>query len=745
MPGPPKIVTRLALCLVGMALSAALLSLAKPDSGLLARMLGRPLLDRAMETLAQRGVQGSPEVPLGFTVRGDGVCDAEIRRIAGLRSDLVPEKDAPGKPPVTFRCWHEEGHFMLATGWEDEAVTGSLEEPDFRAVLPPVFAVILALGLRNVHIALLAAIWSGGLLAFGVDWSLGLKPLLVRYLWGTLVDQFNFSILVFTLALVGMVQVANRAGGGLGLANAVGKMARSARSSKLATSILGLLIFFDDYSNTVVVGTTIRSLTDRFRVSREKLAYLVDSTSAPVAGVALISTWIGYEVGLFQELSNSLDLGLTGYAIFLKVLPMRFYCMSALFMVFFTSALNRDFGPMLRAERRAARTGELIARGARPMVSKVMQKVQAAEGIRPLWITVVVPVAVSMAAVVAGMIVDGGRPGSEAARWSSENSAWSLTYVRLCFEGADAAFVLLIASLAGSWAAIIMAITRRTTQETSRAPRTPVWELLIPLPAGFLTALVVAMIHETFTLEAKRSVVKAPSLAYFETLIARPDSQVVMGLFLLLAATATVILAVRLVGERRQMRWAMGFGDASRVWGQGLRSMSYAVSILVMAWAIRRVCDDLGTSTFIVSTLGALARPWLIPGLTFVLASLVAFSTGTSWGAMGILIPTLMPFAFHMGGMPTLILSVGAVLDGSIFGDHCSPISDTTVLSSIATGCDHIDHVKTQIPYAITAFVAALGAGYLPLGLGVPMPVEHVAAAVLLLVAARFLGKKIVT
>ncbi|MBW2262419.1 MAG: Na+/H+ antiporter NhaC family protein, partial [Deltaproteobacteria bacterium] len=260
-----------------------------------------------------------------------------------------------------------------------------------------------------VQVALLAAIWSGALLFGGVDWTLGIRTLIVHYLWETLIDQFNFSILVFTLSLVGMVQIANRAGGGQGLADAVGRMARNARSSKIAASILGLLIFFDDYSNTVVVGTTIRSLTDRYKVSREKLAYIVDSTSAPVAGIALISTWIGYEVGLFQELSNSLDLGIAGYAIFLKVLPLRFYCFGALALVLLTSYMERDYGPMLGAERRAAKSGELTAPGSKPLVSRLMTGIKTVEGVRPWWPTVGVPVLTALVATVAGMIVE-GRP-----------------------------------------------------------------------------------------------------------------------------------------------------------------------------------------------------------------------------------------------------------------------------------------------------------------------------------------------
>ncbi len=739
-----RFLIRLGLCIAGMALAALVLSFARPDAELAARMLGRPLLDEALETLERSGIAASPGAPLTFTSSGEKTCEAEVRKLASLKEGL--EEGTGGAADLAIRCWWEDERLHLVVEAGAERTEGRADVPDFRSVLPPIFAIILALGLRNVQAALLAAIWSGALLFGGVDWTLGIRMLVVHYLWETLIDQFNFSILVFTLSLVGMVQIANRAGGGQGLAEAVGRMARNARSSKLAASILGLLIFFDDYSNTVVVGTTIRSLTDRYRVSREKLAYIVDSTSAPVAGIALISTWIGYEVGLFQELSDSLGLGIAGYAIFLKVLPLRFYCFGALTLVFLTSYTNRDYGPMLGAERRAADKGELTAPGSKPLVSKLMTRIDPVDGVRPWWPTVGIPVLTALVVTVAGMIVEGGR-AEAAALWAAQHGPLSLTYVRLCFVGADAAFVLLVGALAGSWAAGLMAISRpiEAGAEAKDARPTRLRELLLPLPAGMVTTLVIAIIHEGTSLDlGAGAAASLPQIAYFGALLSRPDTVVLLGIFGSLSLAATAILVVRLVRERATGgRHGMSFTDSGRSWMQGLRSMSFAISILIMAWAIRRVCDDLGTSTFIVSTLGTVARPWLIPALTFVMGALVAFSTGTSWGTMGILIPTLMPFAYHMGGMPVLILSMGAVLDGAIFGDHCSPISDTTVLSSIATGCDHIDHVKTQLPYALTVFVVALAAGYLPLGLGVPMPVEHVAAAVLLLVAVRFLGRKI--
>jgi len=423
-----------------------------------------------------------------------------------------------------------------------------------------------------------------------------------------------------------MVNVTSRSGGNQGMVDAVARLARSRRSTRVATGLMGLAIFFDDYANSVVVGTTMRRLTDRWRISREKLAYLVDSTAAPIAGVALISTWIAYEVGLFAEVGSEIGLPETGYQLFLAVLPYRFYCLGALAVVFVGAGSGRDFGPMLRAERRAAETGEVHGPDASPMGGRSLDATRPPDDAPRRWVNAVVPIAVVLVSVMGGMLWSGRHAVAEAgvAFDVLDGKTW-----RLAFGGADSAQVLLAASIVGSLVAIGLAMGQRI----------------------------------------------------------------------------------------------LSFRDAGVAWLRTFPAMSETVGVLILAWGIKSVCLELGTDRFILSVLGDGVPLTVLPLVVFLLAAVIAFATGTSFGTMGILLPVALPLAHAIAGGETpveLYLVGAAVLDGAIFGDHCSPISDTTVLSSAATGCDHLDHVRTQTPYAVTGMLLAAVAGYLALALGAP-------------------------
>jgi len=698
-----------------------------------------------------RGPVSDENPVLVASVDGDAQCAVELEK-AVLAHRGWTREPVEGAPQARLTCDVKEGAFVFHatltapdTGAEALDFEISRRIPEFTSILPPIIAVIIAFGLREVRIALLVGIWLGAVLHGGLGWTLGLWTLLRHYLLETVLDQFSFTIIVFTLAMVGMVRVAARAGGSQGIADAISRIAASARTGKLATAILGTAIFFDDYSNTVVVGTTMRSLTDRFRVSREKLAYIVDSTTAPIAGIALISTWIGYEISLLQELSNGLDLGMAGYGMFLKIMPIRFYCYFAILLVYLTSVLNRDFGPMARAEQRAASRGELTAPGSKPMLASFVPGVEMGRFVRPHWITAAVPVGVVVFGTFTGMLIDGA--GSDrAASWAAEHGRLNLGFMRLCFESANGAFVLLIASLAGSWTAVIMAVSKRAdvpagAGEAFGAP-CPAWQLLLPLPLATATAAVIAGIQQGASLDG----VGIYHPLYWIGLFSPERYAFLLYLFVPLGLIVTAILAWRVVRQKETDMATVipvTFVDASKAWLEGLRALLYAVTILIMAWAIRKVCDDLGTSAFIVATMGQFARPWMIPTMVFVIACVTSFCTGTSWGTMGILIPTLLPFAYYIGGLEILMLSMGAVLDGAIFGDHCSPVSDTTVLSSTFTSCDHMDHVKTQLPYAAFCAVLALGLGYLPLSLDIPLSAVYGAGLLVMVATLLTLGRKI--
>ena len=747
-----RLVRRIALTLIAVTAVSFLLSLLKPSWPLLVQMEGRIAAGEIRAQVEEKLGKVDMETQVFFgRLEGDKACVERIRKeLVGNEGWLAQAEKGAYKIDLT--CRKDGGRLVVDVTLSDPGDASKTADfqvarrlPDFKSLLPPIIAVIVALCLREVRVALAVGIWLGAILHGGFDWTLGIWTAFRLYILETVFDQFSFTIIVFTLSMVGMVRVAARAGGSHGIAEAISRIASSARSGKIATALLGLAVFFDDYSNTVIVGSTMRTLTDKFKVSREKLAYIVDSTSAPIAGIALISTWIGYEIGLFQELSDALGLGIAGYGMFLKIVPLRFYCYFAIGLVLLTSIMNRDFGPMLKAERRSMLKGQLTAPGSKPMLPTYMTGVEVARHVRPNWIVAALPIGVVVLGTFWGMLFDGAK-NEGAAQWALDHGKVNLTYVRLCFESANGAYILLIAALAGSWAAVIMALTRKATLfEKGEKPsfaRCPWWQLFLPLPLSVVTAFGIAAIATGSSTDGAAIY----TAGYWNILASNPENTILFYLFIPTGLAATAILGWRIAWQKPgdiRTSIPISFTGAGGAWIQGLRSLLYAVSILIMAWAIRKVCDDLGTSTFIVATMGQFARPWMIPAMVFMIACLTSFCTGTSWGTMGILIPTLLPFAYYIGGMEILMLSMGAVLDGSIFGDHCSPVSDTTVLSSTFSSCDHMDHIKTQIPYAVFCSIIALLVGYLPIAVNVPLYVVYAAGLLLMIAVLLVLGKKV--
>ncbi len=561
-------------------------------------------------------------------------------KVGDTGQPLVVDLDLAASPPRLTLAYAPESRIPVTVSVTHRFIPAW-------SVLPPLVAIVLAFVTLRLVFSLLTAILLGGLLAVGPNPIAFVGHSLKVYLWqATFSDPFKLWILAFTCALIGMVQVSTRAGGVQGIVDRIATLARSARSTQIATALMGVAIFFDDYANTILVGSTMRPLTDAMRVSREKLSYLVDSTSAPVAGVAIISTWIGYEVGLFTDIAHSLGLHQDGYQLFFSALPYRFYCLFTLVFLGILLGMGRDYGPMLRAERRAHRTGEVIRAGAVPLASRTFTVPGPREGVRPLARVAVVPIAVVLVGTVVGLLWDGGAFATLAAH---PTALFTVALWRGAFGSAsDSTMVLFLASAAGSVAVFALALGHR---------------LLSPK-------------------------------------------------------------------------------DAAVAYGRGVASMYLAIVILLLAWGIKATCDDLGTSYFLVAGLEHVVNPALLPMIIFLLAALVSFATGTSWGTMGILIPTAVPLAYHLGGLPEMYISMAAVLDGAIFGDHCSPISDTTVMSSIASGSDHLDHVRTQIPYALTAMGFAAVFGYLWDATGLPYWAGWLIGIAGMAVFIRVVGRK---
>jgi len=489
----------------------------------------------------------------------------------------------------------------------------------------------MALITGRLYFSLLAGVLAGGLLSAIGDCS-DLFSWFAQGLWrtgefavGTVygdkgLDWGNLRILLFITLLMPMINVMIVGGGLQGVAGWLLRWAKSARSTKLVTMISGLVIFIDDYANTLIVGPTMRPMTDRQRISREKLAFLVDATAAPIAGIALVSTWIGYEV---SELSK-LGLGSDGYPIFLDALAFRFYCFGMIAFVFWNCWSGQDFGPMAAAERRA-RAGKVLADDAVPMASKSMNVAKPHPRARIHATVAIVPM-----------------------------------------------IVLLLTFLGQFWLA-----------EKGRG-------LLVSDPG--------AIVRLSGWTEAMKGVSSSALLAWA-------------------AGVALVVAVVLAFGVSR-----IPLGALCRAIGVGLRSSLMPLTVLVLAWSLKGACTDLKTGKFLAEVLGGAIPPLLFPGLVFVVAALTSFATGTSYGTMAILLPTAVPVAVRLDGGYGLItmISIGAVLDGAIFGDHCSPISDTTIMSSTASSCDHVHHVRTQLPYCLVVAALALCVGYLPAAMGVP-------------------------
>ncbi len=490
------------------------------------------------------------------------------------------------------------------------------------SLLPAILAITLALLTREVLIALLGGVLCGAMLLEGV--LLGPAGAL-QILISVTADADHVKIVVFTLGMGGMVGVAAGAGGTRGIVELVSRWATTPRSGALSTWVMGMVIFFDDYASTLLVGNTMRPITDNLRISREKLSYIVDSTAAPIASLALVSTWIGFEVSQLADAMKAAGFEQSAYSIFLAGIPSRFYPILALCFVAMVAWTQRDFGPMHAAEVRARTLGRLIREGGTPLMDASLVEEDDALGAgRPRAWLALVPVATLIGVVLAVLAV----------------------------KGAEASYDAL---LYGSGSASVVAV---------------------------------------FGAVASGSGVK-PAIDFYL---------------------------------------------------RGIRSMTTAILVLLLAWAIGKVMGDLKSGHYVAGLVGESLPAWSLPTITFVLAAVMALATGSSWGTMTILFPIVVPVVAVHGiageaAESLLMATSSAVLAGAVFGDHCSPISDTTVLSSIASASDHVDHTRTQIPYAMLCGVISIVLGTLPVGFGVPPVLLLILGLAACLLSLRVLGK----
>jgi len=527
--------------------------------------------------------------------------------------------------------------------------TGPEAAGSWIAILPPVLTIAIALITKRVVPALFVGIWMGAwaINDFGLFglWT-GLLDTFQVFVANALSNPDHTAIVLFSMMVGGMVGIISRNGGMQGIVNHIVKWADSARHACLATASLGCAIFFDDYANTLVVGNTMRPVTDSMRVSRAKLAYIVDSTAAPVACIAVVTTWIGYEIGLIGDsISKMPGLDAEAYLLFLNTIPYSFYPILAIAFVFMVSASGRDFGPMLEAELHAQENGS-----EHPDADQNSD--QEAEGLRPIdgkpqrAFNAYIPVLVMVFGMLIGLYVTGKEAVADMADPSLQD----------------------IIGNANSYTALM-------------------WSSLSSMMAAALLTL----------------------------------------------------------GQR-----IMGLEEVVNAWFHGVRAMLMAMIILILAWSLGEVTDILKTADFLVSILGDSLPVFILPTMVFILAAATAFATGSSWGAMGILFPLAMPLTWAVmvsqgqagpEHMHILYSAVSAILAGAVWGDHCSPISDTTILSSLASGCDHIEHVRTQLPYAMTVGGVAILFGSIMTALGSPWWIGMSLGLLILWLILRFIGK----
>ena len=511
------------------------------------------------------------------------------------------------------------------------------------SILPPLVAILIALLFRQVLFALFLGIWSGAFLAGEISFTgifTSFFTTLSDYIVTATADVSHMSIIIFTLLIGGMVGIITANGGTRGIIKAITRFVRTKEHGQLMTSLMGFIVFFDDYANTMVVGSTMRPLTDRLRISRAKLAYLVDATAAPVATVALVSTWIGAMVGFISDAQAKMpEFNEASYSVFINSLPYNFYAFFTILFVLLIAWSGRDFATMLKARIRLYQAKHNPELDTYDLYTERIQESEKDEKVSH-WTNAAIPIVVLVVGTITGLVVTG------------EGST-----VQEIIETADSYKGLLWGSLLAVVAAIAITLSR--------------------------------------------------GLLKIDTML-----------------------------------------DGMK---EGMHTMFDGLLILVLAWALSAITVELGTADFLVSVFGDVLNPYWLPAIVLFLSALTAFATGSSWGTMGILMPLVVPLSWEIGvnsGLDSAMIgeiiyaNVSAVLGGSVWGDHCSPISDTTILSSIATQCDHVEHVNTQLPYAMIVGTISVLAMIGVLVMGVPWWVVY-PLGVLAIVAIIFRFGKI--
>ena len=466
----------------------------------------------------------------------------------------------------------------------------------FWALVPPVVAIGLALITKEVYSSLFIGVLMGGILYSGFSFEGTITHIFEDGMINVLSDSYNVGILIFLVILGTMVCLMNRAGGSAAFGQFAADHIKGRVGAELATILLGCLIFIDDYFNCLTVGSVMRPVTDKFKVSRAKLAYLIDATAAPICIIAPISSWAAAVTGFVE--------GEDGFSIFVRAIPYNFYAILTIVMMIGMVLLRTEFGSMKFHEKNALK-GDLYTTPGRPYDTEKQPEVS----VRGTVLDLLIPIISLIICCMVGMLYTGGF-------FSGEDFVTA-------FSQSDASLGLTMGSFFG---------------------------LLITI-----------------------------------------------GLY--------------------QVRRVLKFSECMACIPEGFKSMVPAIMILSFAWTLKAMTDSLGADVYVATVVASSARSFLnfLPAIIFVVGCFLAFATGTSWGTFGILIPIVVA-VFENSNPDLMIISISACMAGAVCGDHCSPISDTTIMASAGAQCEHVNHVTTQLPYAVTAaavsFVSYIIAGF---------------------------------
>ncbi len=572
---------------------------------------------------------------INVLISGENFKQNYLFAVKNSKVDTTINIDKTGDFQITLSGFHAKSEIRII--------------PGILSIIPPLVAILLALIFRQVIVSLLLGVYIGAVFIFDNNPLTGLLRLIDTYVINAIADPSHIQIIVFTLLFGGVIGLISKSGGTRGIANVITSFARSRKSGLISTWLSGIIIFFDDYANTLIVGNLMRPVTDKMRISREKLSFIVDATAAPVASVFIVSSWIGFEVGLIQHGLQSIGSLENAYDVFIQTIPYRFYPIGMIIFVFLIAYMQRDFGPMYHAEQRAIKKAKVSKDDSKAAKDLTETSEMFGNDDKAKWFNGVIPILIIVLGTIAGLIYTG---------ITSLHHQGIYDYNIRDIIGNSDSYVSLI------WASF----------------------------------------------------------------------------------GACIIAAIMIISQR-----IMNLSETIDAWFIGIRSMLLAVIILTLAWAIGNITQEIKTADYIISMISDTINPRFLPVIVFLVCALTSFATGTSWGTMAIMMPIVIPLSFSVSTLyhydpinSDIILHgvISSVLAGCVFGDHCSPISDTTILSSMASACDHVDHVRTQLPYAILVAVIGMSVGDIPTAFGFSPYLSILIMTILLITILFLVGKK---